>query len=117
MRAFIAAAIAAIASASIVVDDFEPEDHCCKYYAAKEFMIDTEDDSDTQANQYSTRYACMESSILLGTPLVTAFSFRGSGGDVDNSYFNDTMESFKCGKNVGTAICDVISSKKQVPDE
>ena len=117
MRAFIAAAIAAIASASIVVDDFEPEDHCCKYYAAKEFMIDTENDSDTQANQYSTQTVCMTESFLLGTPVVTAKSFRGNAGDVDNSYFNDTMESFKCGKNVGTAICDVVSGKKQVPDE
>ena len=116
MRAFIAAAIAAIASASIVVDDFEPEDHCCKYYAAKEFLIDTENTTDTQANQYSTKEVCMGKSFLLGTPVVTAVSFRGLG-NVDDSYFNDTMESFKCGRDVGTAICDVIDHYKQVPDE
>jgi len=109
MRPFIAAAIAAIASATIVVDAEEPEDHCCKYYAAKEFMIDTANDSETQANQYSTSYVCMNKGALLGNPLVTAKSFRGDAGDVDNSYFNDTMESFKCGRNVGTAICDTIS--------
>jgi len=117
MRAFIAAAIAAVASAEIVVDSTVPEDHCCKYYASKEFMIDTEDSSDTQANKYSTMEVCLNTSFLLDTHVVTAESFRGNSGDVDNSYFNDTMESFKCGRNVGTAICDVISASAQVPDE
>lgn len=27
------------------------------------------------------------------------------------------MESYKCGRNVGAAICDVIYSSTQVPDE
>ena len=50
MRTFIAAAVAAIASAEIVRDDAPIPDDCCKFYAAKGFMIDTENDSDTQAN-------------------------------------------------------------------
>ena len=65
MRTFIAAAIAAIASAEIVVDNSVPEDHCCMFYAAKEFMIDTEDSSETQANAYSTFGVCLNEGFLL----------------------------------------------------
>jgi hypothetical protein len=37
MRTFIAAAVAAIASADIVQDTAPIDDHCCKFYAAKGF--------------------------------------------------------------------------------
>ena len=37
MKTFIIAALAAIAYADIVTDDEVIEDHCCKFYAAKEY--------------------------------------------------------------------------------
>ena len=117
MRTFIAAAVAAIASAEIVRDEAPLEDHCCKFYAAKGFMIDTEDDSETQANMHSTLEVCLNKSWLLDTYIPTAESFRGRGGDVNASYFNDTMESYKCGKNAAANVCDVIYSAKSIPDE
>ena len=54
---------------------------------------------------------------MLDTYLPTAESFRGKGGDVNASYFNDTMESYKCGKNAAANVCDVIYSAKEIPDE
>lgn len=51
-------------------------------------------------------------SLILEKYVPTAESFRGKGGDPDNSYFNDTMESYKCGAKVGAAICDIIYSSE-----
>jgi len=117
MKTFIIAALAAIAYADIVTDDEVIEDHCCKFYAASDYQIDTDDLTESQANQYSTMDVCLKTSLILETHLVTAKSFRGGNGDVDDSYFNDTMESFRCGQKVGAAICDVIYHSEQLERE
>lgn len=82
-------------------------------------MIDTENKESSASNEYSTLTACSNPNPLkMNQRQIVGHSFVGmdAGSSTEDDYFNDTMESYKCGTNIAATFCsDVLSYSQNNP--